>query len=150
MSKTTGYQNFEFAKLYIEFLRNQVFKFNVMDDVFNEYDKTILNVDNGNCLASENLHDLKEYYSKNKLKYDQLCDQMNIVPVPDDYEMTHKKIVRALEQYQASLSACSDAIDPFNNEICSQIIRKQNSRRTKAKEKMEAALDKIQQLKMCF
>lgn len=143
-------KNPEYVEMYLAFVRQQITKIKVMDDVFAEYTKTILNIDEGNCLASENLKDLQSYFQKNWARYALLCDQLNDVPVPAAYEKVHQRILDALQSYQYSLQACDDAIDVVDNQVCVRIIKKQLTWRQKAKDKMEMTVAKVKELRICL
>ncbi|MCH4170469.1 MAG: hypothetical protein LKF36_04485 [Lactobacillus sp.] len=141
--------DFQYTSMYLEFLKRQMSKLITLDDVFNEYSETILNINDRNCLATENLKDLKAYFAKNQQRYKKICQQLVDVPVPNRFTNLHDNILQALEKYQQTLQACTNAIDATTNSVCTTVVEKQAVRRLRAKTLLASAVWGVHELRAC-
>lgn len=103
---------------YCRYMNQQLERLLVFEGVFKEYQRTVANIERGNCLASENLAALKDALCKNVLRFNRFVAECARHNVPENVQPVHQDVVagmmivsHGLEKVVAAINAVS--VDHF-------------------------------------
>lgn len=96
---------------YVHEVNQLLERFLVYETVFKEYAETCHKIEIGNCLASENFAQLRDYYSRNVLRFNHFVTECQAIPVAPGLHEFHHAFLNALAQMQQGVSTMLMAID---------------------------------------
>jgi len=97
--------------LYIQTVNQYLERLLVFETVFKEYIHTCKNIDKGNCYASESLDRLKEYFSKNIIRFNTFVNKVGQLSAPTEYAAFNSHFVEALNEMREGVYGTLIAID---------------------------------------
>ncbi|KRM72730.1 hypothetical protein [Lacticaseibacillus brantae] len=99
---------------YIYTINQYIERLLVFETVFKEYAHTCQNIDKGNCYASESLSRLKEYFSKNLIRFNTFVQTVSQLSAPNKYAVFNQHFIEALKEMQSGAIGTLRAIDDEN------------------------------------
>jgi hypothetical protein len=96
--------------VYLTDVTRQLERLLVFKQVFNEYIHTCENIICGNCLASENLGNLRNYFTRNLVRFRPFLEEIRKLNVPAQYDRLHADILLSVEAYDRAISNIMDAM----------------------------------------
>lgn len=95
---------------YVASVNQQLERLLVYETVFKEYVHTCRNIEKGNCYASESLARLRDYYSKNVLRFNRFVAQCEKLQAPRGYAAFNQALISGLEDIRAGILMTLSAI----------------------------------------
>lgn len=99
-----------YNSVYLTDVTRQLERLLVFKQVFNEYIHTCENIICGNCLASENLGNLRNYFTRNMVRFRPFLEELRKLNVPAQYDRLHADILLSIEAYDKAISNIMDAM----------------------------------------
>jgi hypothetical protein len=99
-----------YNSVYLTNVTRQLERLLVFKQVFNEYIHTCENIICGNCLASENIGNLRNYFTRNLVRFRPFLDEIRNIHVPAKYDRLHADILFSIEAYDRAISNLMDAM----------------------------------------
>ncbi|KRK70193.1 hypothetical protein [Lacticaseibacillus nasuensis] len=97
---------------YIAYANAQLERLLVYETVFKEYVHTAKNIEKGNCYASESLERLRDYFSKNVLRFTKFIGEVEAVTPPAGFCNFHAELVGGLQDMSHAVSVTLMGIEP--------------------------------------
>lgn len=119
------------AQDYIAYVNAELERLLVYETVFKEYIHTCQNIEKGNCYASESLSRLREYFSKNVLRFNRFVDQCALVTAPKGYVTFNRQLIAGLRGIQHGVSVMLMGIecDQVNHQLFDTGLKQQKDAR---------------------
>lgn len=99
-----------YNSVYLTDVTRQLERLLVFKQVFNEYIHTCENIMCGNCLASENLTNLRNYFTRNLVRFQPFLEEIRSINVPKRYNRLHEDILISVDAYDRAISKIMDAM----------------------------------------
>lgn len=130
------------AQEYTAYVNRQLERLLVYQTVFKEYIHTCRNIEKGNCLASESLTSLRDYFSRNLLRFNRFIDECTATEAPAGYKRFNRIMLDGLRGVQQGASEVLMAIEPQH--VDHQLLERGQAQQEQARMRIDSAFSVIE------
>lgn len=113
----------------------------VFETVFKEFFHTCLNIEKGNCYASESLAQLRTYFSKNVISFNRFVDETARLCAPRGYQKFNQILIGSLAKIGTGVAMSLMAIE--GNGVDHRLFETGIAQAEAARAAIDAAFDTI-------
>ncbi|WP_155286587.1 hypothetical protein [Lacticaseibacillus zhaodongensis] len=99
-----------YKNAYLHNITTHLEKLLLFKQVFNEYIQTCQKIVNGNCLASENINNLHQYFMRNLVRFLPFVNEFKSIPVPAEYSNLHGELAENVDQYASAITGIMNSM----------------------------------------